>query len=268
MVFSIRSRIRILLFTALTMWVAGSLRAQVLPLLNSFEGRTFHGTVNVSWPVLFERCTFVTDSIVLSNSYGAVFRECSIESKTGVLYMTAAGDGLILKDCNVTGCESFGWSLDTTVVLRNYVSNLIVDGMEYEVEDAKETEIDALGLELDNRLKEGNEGPFILSICIDRSHLSESDTASMCIRGLKEGMFVGWCSKNPNVSIEVTEDPFVCKAWLTGPVMGDGVAAISAHTEYGLEEVCLLRYGQMTAYGVGKELERKARKKRLKPKKR
>ena len=59
-----------MLFAAMCISATSVVQAQVLPILNSFSNRTFNGTVDVSWPVLFDGCIFVTDSVVLRHSYG------------------------------------------------------------------------------------------------------------------------------------------------------------------------------------------------------
>ena len=90
---------RLSVAVATVLVTVASASAQTVPALDTFSGRTFEGTVYASWPVVFDGCTFITDSVVLNHSYGTVFRNCSIESRTGVLYMAESGDGIILADC-------------------------------------------------------------------------------------------------------------------------------------------------------------------------
>ena len=113
---------------AVTFFAAASVSAQMLPLLNSFRSRTFDGTVDVSWPVEFDGCTFLTDSVVLSHSYGAVFRNCRFESRSGKLYLAENGSGMIMSGCEITGCDGFSFSRHPEPTDRNYVTDVNVNG--------------------------------------------------------------------------------------------------------------------------------------------
>lgn len=130
-------------FCVVTLITAASgASAQVLPVLNTFSGRTFEGTLDVSWPVLFDGCTFRTDGLVLKHSYGAVFRNCTFECKGGRLYIAGSGDGIILADCEVKGCDGLSISREFSAAYRNYVTGVTVNGDECSVLDEQETIID------------------------------------------------------------------------------------------------------------------------------
>ena len=214
------------------------LSAQVLPILNSFRNRTFQGVVDVSWPVVFEGCTFVTDSIVLRHSYGAVFRHCTFESGGGVLYIADSGDGIILADCDINGCKEFGFGRMAGKSDRNYVTTVRLDGDDFTVPEDLETIIEIDGLELEESVKGESAGPVIMMMSADRYSLKRGETANLKVKGLETGMFVGWRSSDEDVQITVEGDGCSCRVSAPDAVSGQRSVIISAYTEYGLEAAC------------------------------
>jgi len=212
----------------------GSVSAQILPVLNSFSNRTFNGTVDVSWPVLFDGCTFVTDSIVLRHSYGAVFRNCRFESKTGVLYLAERGNGIILADCEVTGSDGLVMSMNYNPAYRNYITCVTVNGEECSVLDEQESIIDIDGLELAESVRGGSAGPMFMLASSDCKVLESGDSAYLRLLGLEKGMFVGWKSSDDGLKLIVDDDGMGCLIY-AADVKGISGAVISAYTEYGLE---------------------------------
>ena len=225
-----------MLFAAMCISATGVVQAQVLPVLNSFTGRTFNGTVDVSWPVLFDGCSFVTDSVVLRHSYGAVFRNCSFESKTGTLYVADSGDGIILADCVVTGSECLVMSRDFNPLSRNYIAGVSVKGEECSVLDEQESIIDIDGLELAECVRGNSVGPLFMMMSSDRAVLRAGETAYLRVRGLEKGRFIGWRSSVDGVKLIVDDDGLGCRVYEVGDISDDVV--ISAYTEYGLEAAC------------------------------
>ena len=221
------------LFAALSLTAATGVSAQVLPVLNSFNGRTFEGTLDVSWPVLFDGCTFRTDGVVIKHSYGAVFRNCRFECSGDALYIAENGDGIILAGCEVTGCEELSISREYNAAYRNYITGVTVNGEECSVLDEQETIIDIDGLELAERVADGS-GPMIMTMYSDKFVLNRGETAYLRVRGLEEGMFVGWRSSEAGLKLTVDEDGLGCRVY-AADVRKKGSAVISAYTEYGLE---------------------------------
>lgn len=225
-----------MLFAAMCISATSVVQAQVLPILNSFSNRTFNGTVDVSWPVLFDGCIFVTDSVVLRHSYGAVFRNCSFESKTGTLYVADSGDGIILADCVVTGSECLVMSRDFNPISRNYVTGVTINGDECSVLDDQESIIDIDGLELAECVRGNSDGPLFMVMSSDKEVLTAGATAYLRVRGLEEGRFIGWRSSIDGVKLIVDDDGLGCRVYEVGDISDDVV--ISAYTEYGLEAAC------------------------------
>jgi len=223
-----------MLFAAMWLSATSVVQAQVLPVLNSFSNRTFNGTVDVSWPVLFDGCTFVTDSIVLRHSYGAVFRNCRFESKTGVLYVAERGDGIILADCEMTGSDGLVMSMNYNPAYRNYITGVTVNGKECSVLDEQESIIDIDGLELAESVRGGSAGPMFMLVSCDRKALESGDSAYLRLLGLEKGMFVGWKSSDDGLKLIVDDDGMGCRVYAVD-VKGISGAVISAYTEYGLE---------------------------------
>ena len=231
---------RLLLFFAVTGFaVSNGVSAQILPVLNSFSNRTFQGTIDVSWPVEFSGCTFVVDSVVLRHSYGAVFRNCRFESRSGVLYIAGSGDGMILSDCEVTGCDRLMFSREYSIADRNYLNEVRVNGDECTVLEDQETITDIEGLDLSESVND-NKGPLFMLMSTDRKVLKGGETASMQLRGLEKGMFAGWQSSDTLVSIKVGADAFECTVCAPETVTETRYVLISAYTEYGLEAACVL----------------------------
>ena len=229
-----------MLYAAMYLSATSVVQAQVLPILNSFSNRTFNGTVNVSWPVLFDGCTFVTDSIVLNHSYGAVFRNCKFESKTGVLYVAESGDGMILADCEVTGCEGLVMSRIFNPAYRNYITGVTVNSEECSVLDEQETIIDIDGLELTEKVLGRSDGPLFMVLSSDRKAPDDGEAVHLRIRGLEKGMFVGWHSSDSGLRIDVDDDGLGCRVFADN-VKSTRKAMICAYTEYGLEAAFTIR---------------------------
>lgn len=230
------------LLVALTGFLpANRLSAQVLPLLNSFKGRTFTGTVDVSWPVLYDSCTFLTDSVVLNHSYGALFRNCRFESKSGTLYIADSGDGIILAGCDVTGADRVMFNRDFTEADRNYVTGITIKGEYCSVLDDQESIIDIDGLELAESVSGASDGPLIMIVSSDRKVLKGGETANLTLRGLEKGMFVGWLSSHPEVKLSVSDDGMSCSVSAPQSVGTLCNVVISAYTEYGLEAACVIK---------------------------
>ena len=223
-----------MLFAAMCLSATSVVQAQVLPILNSFSNRTFNGMVDVSWPVLFDGCTFVTDSIVLRHSYGAVFRNCRFESKTGILYVADSGDGIILADCEVTGCDVLVMSRNFNPAYRNYITGVTVKGEECSVLDEQESIIDIDGLELAECVRGKSAGPMLMLVSGDRKVLQRGDSAYFRLLGLEKGMFVGWKSSDDGLKLIVDDDGMGCRVYAVDVKETSG-AVISAYTEYGLE---------------------------------
>lgn len=209
------------------------LSAQVLPVLNTFSGRTFEGTVDVSWPVLFDGCTFNTDGLVLKHSYGALFRNCTFNCKGGQLCMAGSGDGIILADCEVNGCDALSICREYSPASRNYITGVTVNGEECSVLDEQETIIDIDGLELAGSVADGS-GPLIMIMSADKRVLRSGEIAYLHLRGLEEGMFVGWQASDRSLKLTVDEDGMGCRVYAES-IKGNSRAVISAYTEYGLE---------------------------------
>ena len=215
--------------------------AQVLPVLNTFSGRTFEGTVDVSWPVLFDGCTFHTDGVVLNHSYGAVFRNCTFESKGGMVYVAETGDGIILADCEFKGCDGLMMSKEYTPADRNYITDVTVNGEECTVLDDQTAIIDIDGLELSESVRGSSNGPMLMIMSADRSSINGGETAHVKVRGLEKGMFIGWLSSDQDVEIKVGDDEMSCTVYAPESVREDKSVIISAYTEYGLEAACIIR---------------------------
>lgn len=211
--------------------------AQVLPVLNTFTGRTFDGTVDVSWPVLFDGCTFHTDGVVLRHSYGAVFRNCKFECPGGELFITGSGDGIILADCEVKGCDSLSICQEYNPAHRNYITGVIVNGHECSVLDEQSTIMDIDGLELADCVRGESEGPMFMIMSADKKIVENGETVNFHVSGLEEGTFVGWRSSESSVKLSVSEDGLSCRAMVLR-VKEDTKLVISAYTEYGLEAAC------------------------------
>lgn len=214
--------------------VASGARAQVLPVLNTFTGRTFEGTVNVSWPVLFDGCTFRTDEVVLKHSFGVVFRNCKFEGKGGNLYIAESGDGIILADCEVTGCDALSICKEYRPANRNYITDVTVNGEECTVLDEQETIIDIDGLELEESVRGESDGPMFMIMNSDKSVLTKGEIAYLQVRGLDKGMFVGWSASDRGIRLTVDEDGLGCRVY-AADVSDLNSVVVSAYTEYGLE---------------------------------
>lgn len=214
--------------------VGNALCAQVLPVLNTFSGRTFDGTIDVSWPVLFENCTFRTDGAVLKHSYGAVFRNCRFEGNGGELYIAGSGGGIILADCQFTGCDGLMINRDYDPACRNYITGVTVNGEECSVLDEQETIIDIDGLELEESVRGQSNGPLLMIMNADKSVLKSGEIAYLHVRGLEKGTFVGWRASAKGLKLTVDEDGQGCRVY-AADVKDLSSVVISAYTEYGLE---------------------------------
>lgn len=239
MVMSKLLRVSIVLLLTMSLPVMESLSAQVLPVLNSFSGRTFNGTVDVSWPVEFEDCSFFIDSVVIRHSCGAVFRNCRFESRSGKVYVAESGDGMILADCEVTGCSELRFSRLSSLSDRNYITGVMINGEEWSVLDEQEGIIDIDGLEIENTVRGKSQRPLFMIASAGNASLVGGNTVEVKVRGLEEDMFVGWQASDSTVKLDV-DDVFICKVTAPTHVAESRTVVISAYTEYGLEAACVL----------------------------
>lgn len=208
--------------------------AQILPVLNTFSGRTFEGTVDVSWPVLFEGCTFRTDGVVLKHSYGVVFRNCRFEGKGGEIYIAESGSGIVLADCDVSGCDRLSMCRDYNPANRNYITGVTLNGHECTVLDEQETIIDIDGLDFEESVRGESDGPLFMIMNSDKSVLGSGEIAHLHVRGLEKGTFVGWSTSAHGLKLTVDDDGLGCRVYASD-VTDLNSAVISAYTEYGLE---------------------------------
>lgn len=225
---------------AVTLFAASGVSAQMLPILNSFRSRTFDGTVDVSWPVEFDGCTFMTDSVVLSHSYGAVFRNCRFESRSGKLYVAESGSGMILSGCDFTGCDGFSFSRHPEPADRNYISDVTVNGSELSVWEELESVVEIDGLGVAESVAGSSNGPLLMLMSTPNNVLRPGETATLQVRGLEDGMFIGWHVSDSTVSIKVGDDPFACMVTMPEQEAGQKSFIVCAYTEYGLEAACEL----------------------------
>lgn len=225
----------IVLLAVAGLWIGNDASAQVLPVLNSFNNRTFDGTVDVSWPVLFDGCTFRTDSMVLKHSYGAVFRNCRLESRSGVLYVAGSGDGIVLADCEVTGCDGLIISKEYDPAYRNYVTGVTVNGEECSVLEEQASIIDIDGLEFAECVSGSRTGPLFMLMSADRKVIGPGETVNLKVIGLEENMFIGWQISDDDLKLSVDEGGLSCRVTAPETVRTDRRVLISAYTEYGLE---------------------------------
>lgn len=223
-----------LLFAVTCIAVADSAWAQVLPVTDSFRDRTFDGPLDVAGPVRFDGCTFRTDSVVLAHSFGALFRNCVFESRSGVLCMAGSGDGMIMADCELNGCTRFRFSPDA--YSRNYVSSVAIDGTEYVVPDEDESVIDMDGLALRDIVDGTAKGPLFIRIDADKKTAAPGDTVTLRLTGVDDDAFAGWRSLMPQAGISV-DGPLCCRLFIPD---GPKEVAVCAYTEYGLEAVCMI----------------------------
>ena len=68
----------------------------------------------------------------------------------------------------------------------------------------------------------------------DKNTLRKGEIAYLHLRGLEEGMFVGWQSSDAGLKLTVDADGLGCRVYAPG-IKGNSKAVISAYTEYGLE---------------------------------
>lgn len=239
MVISRRLQNAFLMLAVMGIIAANNLSAQVLPVLNSFNNRVFNGTLGVFGPVLFDGCTFVTDSIVLDHSYGVVFRNCSFESRNAVLYLAGSGDGMILTDCCINGCGLLRFSRKPLLSDRNYIANVTINGLEWVVSDDDESVTDIQGLDLEERVQGTLDGPVVMLVSADKKQLKGGETANLTIRGLDKDMFVGWHCLDSTANI-VVENESDCLFIAPHTVTEKRDVLITAYTECGLEAACML----------------------------
>jgi len=231
--------VRVVFVTLALLHLSGT-RAQVLPLINEFSGMTFNGTVQVSWPVLYRNCTFRTDSILMSRSYGAVLVGCDIECTNSTLYLTGSGSGVVMQDCRISGCEQIVPALNMSMTERTYISGLTLNGHEFTAQEDQEDLIDIDGLEMADAVQAITGGgktdsPLIMVMTADDRQLKYGGSTMLSVRGLTEGMFVGWYTADTLLMLKVDEDPMKCRVSVNRPVIEDHDAIVSVYTEYGLE---------------------------------
>ena len=169
--------------------------------------------------------------------------------------MAGSGDGMILADCDVTGCSELWFSRNQTAADRNYVTGVRVNADECTVLDDQESIIEIDGLELDDCVRGDLDGPVMLIMSSDKTTLKAGEIATLRLRGLENGMFVGWKASDPTARLTV-DGAFTCM--VTAPEQIDGNRmVVSAYTEYGLEAACVITLES------GKTItENKSRKKR------
>ena len=211
-----------------------SASAQVLPVLNTFSGRTFEGTVDVSWPVLFENCTFRTDGVILKHSYGAVFRNCRFEGNGGNIFIAESGDGIVLADCQVNGCDGLNMCREYNPANRNYITGVTLNGHDCTVLDEQETIIDIDGLDFEESVRGESDGPLFMIMNSDKSVLGNGEIAHLHVRGLEKGTFVGWSVSAKGLKLTVDDDGLGCRVY-AADVRDVNSVVVSAYTEYGLE---------------------------------
>lgn len=114
-----------------------------------------------------------------------------------------------------------------------------MNGEECSVLDDQETIIDIDGLELEESVSGVSEGPLIMIMNADKSFLKRGETSLLTVRGLRDGMFVGWQSSDPTVNLMV-DGEFSCKVIMPAQITDKRIVVISAYTEYGLEAACTL----------------------------
>ena len=68
----------------------------------------------------------------------------------------------------------------------------------------------------------------------DKRVLRSGEIAYLHLRGLEEGMFVGWQASDRSLKLTVDEDGMGCRVYAES-IKGNSRAVISAYTEYGLE---------------------------------
>jgi hypothetical protein len=170
--------------------------------------------------------------------------------------MAGGGDGMILSDCDVTGCSELRFSMKETAADRNYVTGVRVNADECTVLDDQESIIEIDGLDLDDCVRGDLNGPLILIMSADRTTLKAGETATICLRGLQDDMFVGWKASDPATRLTV-DGAFTCRVTAPEQIDGNRTMVVSAYTEYGLEAACVITLDS------GKTItENKSRKKR------
>lgn len=236
----ISGRIVRTILASLVLMLHMGVTAQVLPVINEFTGRTFNGTVQVSWPVLFRNCTFRTDSVLFSHSYGVLLTGCKIECSNPVLYLAGSGSGVIMDDCEVTGPDYIKPALMSSATDRTYLAGLMLNGHECSVDEEQENIIDIDGLELadavhDVAAGEKTDNPLFMTIWSDHSSIGGGDSAVVSVSGLTDGMFIGWHSDDTTVTLKVRDNPRKCTVFVNGPFRNEHKALVRAFTDYGLE---------------------------------
>lgn len=222
--------------------------AQVLHLISEFTGRSFSGTVQVSWPVVFRNCTFKTDSVLISHSYGVLLTGCRIECSNPALYLAGSGSGVIMDDCEVTGPDYIKPALIPSATDRTYLAGLILNGHECSADEEQENIIDMDGLELADAVHDvaagkKTEKPLFMTIWSDHSSLKCGDSAVVSVSGLSEDMFIGWHSADTALTLKVRDNPLRCTVFVNGPSQDEHKALVRAFTDYGLEAAVEIRIG-------------------------
>lgn len=200
----------------------GPVCAQRIPADYNYRGMTFQGTLFLPSTAVFTDCHFVVDSVVLERSFGAVFKNCTFESKSDVLFLAGEGSGMVLVDCEVNGPKGLQFSRKAETTDRNYLTGLKLNGLECESDESPYV-IELDGLEMGEAVRKSNLRNEILFARIRK------EGNELTMMGLDNDMFLGWSSDNPDVRIGVTSDPKTFIAY------GTGEAVISAYTEYGIE---------------------------------
>ena len=80
-----------------------------------------------------------------------------------------------------------------------------------------------------------------MQMSADKSTLKAGQSATLQVRGLEDGMFVGWMSWDSLFRIEVDDD-FTCRVIAPDVIREPGPVLVSAYTEYGLEAACTIKF--------------------------
>lgn len=239
-----------------------SLSAQVLSARTTTADSVFNGTLSMRGPLEFVNCTFVTDSVVLDYADGALFSNCSFESRSGKLYIANCGSGIILSDCNVYGADTLIMSRRVQEQDRHYILNVMVNGTELTVPDNCSTILKMEGTELEYFVKGKQKGPVFVRMVQDRLNLHAKETATLKLEGLDTGMFVGWLLDDSCATLDIDRSygEFACCVTAPDTIECSRYVYVTAFTEYGSEAVACLR---LVPYYKEEPVQEKRRKCRL-----
>ncbi len=220
-----------------------SLSAQVLHARSSSVGSTYYGTQSLRGPLVFDSCTFVTDSVVLDYADGVLFSNCRFETTGGKLYLADSGSGIILVDCIVYGADTIVMTRRPQEQDRHYVCNVMSDGTEYVFPEDCNTIIDIEGTNLERFARGMEQGPVFVNMYQDRINLHEAQTATLRLEGLEPGMFVGWQFEDSCAQLDIDRSygEFACRITAPQTIEHTRNIYVTAFTEYGHEVMACLR---------------------------